>query len=187
MPPYTAETAFRILTDQSQIVNSFFEKKRQHRKISSCILKRDVLLYTSFRKNGGLAQLVRASASHAEGRRFESAALHQKRLLSSDKRRFFDRCVPLARNVMCTPRVMCPADVMCAPRVKRNTSHHCDRRERHHCAAGTTSLARKGNHHPTPVRSRPPTKKAHLSTGAKEHLYLPALMSCDRIRLIVIS
>ena len=25
---------------------------------------------------GGLAQLVRASASHAEGRRFESAALH---------------------------------------------------------------------------------------------------------------
>ena len=30
-------------------------------------------------KNGGLAQLVRASASHAEGRRFESAALHQQR------------------------------------------------------------------------------------------------------------
>ena len=29
-------------------------------------------------KNGGLAQLVRASASHAEGRRFESAALHQQ-------------------------------------------------------------------------------------------------------------
>lgn len=27
---------------------------------------------------GGLAQLVRASASHAEGRRFESATLHQE-------------------------------------------------------------------------------------------------------------
>ena len=52
-----------------------FLKKR---KISSCNMKRDVLLYTSFRKNGGLAQLVRASASHAEGRRFESATLHQK-------------------------------------------------------------------------------------------------------------
>ena len=30
---------------------------------------------------GGLAQLVRASASHAEGRRFESAALHQQKSL----------------------------------------------------------------------------------------------------------
>ena len=30
-------------------------------------------------KSGGLAQLVRASASHAEGRRFESAALHQQK------------------------------------------------------------------------------------------------------------
>ena len=52
-----------------------FLKKRKN---SSCNMKRDVLLYTSFRKNGGLAQLVRASASHAEGRRFESATLHQK-------------------------------------------------------------------------------------------------------------
>ena len=36
----------------------------------------DVLSYISF---GGLAQLVRASASHAEGRRFESATLHHVR------------------------------------------------------------------------------------------------------------
>lgn len=30
---------------------------------------------------GGLAQLVRASASHAEGRRFESATLHQSKII----------------------------------------------------------------------------------------------------------
>ena len=35
-----------------------------------------MLLFKSF---GGLAQLVRASASHAEGRRFEPATLHQNR------------------------------------------------------------------------------------------------------------
>ena len=33
--------------------------------------------YIQASKYGGLAQLVRASASHAEGRRFESATLHQ--------------------------------------------------------------------------------------------------------------
>ena len=31
------------------------------------------------KSSGGLAQLVRASASHAEGRRFESATLHQNK------------------------------------------------------------------------------------------------------------
>ena len=44
-----------------------------------------MVIYMSY---GGLAQLVRASASHAEGRRFESATLHQeKRRVST--RRFF--------------------------------------------------------------------------------------------------
>ena len=65
-----------------------------------------------------------------------------------------------ARNVMCAPCVMCPADVMCAPRVKRNTSHHCDRRERHHCAAGTTSLACRGKHRPQPGPPLSTNKKA---------------------------
>ncbi len=35
------------------------------------------------------------------------------------------RCVPLARNEMCTSCVMFPLEVMCASRVRmRNTSHH---------------------------------------------------------------
>ena len=38
-----------------------------------------IIFYVIIFKYGGLAQLVRASASHAEGQRFESAALHQKR------------------------------------------------------------------------------------------------------------
>ena len=38
---------------------------------------------------------------------------------------FFQRCVPLARNVMCTSCVMFASQVMCASRVRmRNTSHH---------------------------------------------------------------
>ena len=38
---------------------------------------------------------------------------------------FFERCVPLARNVMRASFVMFPSEVMCASRVKmRNTSHH---------------------------------------------------------------
>ena len=38
---------------------------------------------------------------------------------------FLERCVPLARNVMCTSCVMFPSEVMCASRVRmRNTSHH---------------------------------------------------------------
>ena len=74
MPPYAAETALRILPEELQNVNSFFEKKKkfllQYEKGCAIIYK--------LPKNGGLAQLVRASASHAEGRRFESATLHQK-------------------------------------------------------------------------------------------------------------
>mgnify|MGYP006920694256 CR=1 FL=1 len=38
-----------------------------------------VQLCLGLRKNGGLAQLARASALHAEGQRFESVILHQSR------------------------------------------------------------------------------------------------------------
>ncbi len=41
-----------------------------------------MLLFKSF---GGLAQLVRASASHAEGRRFEPATLHQNKNTGQSK------------------------------------------------------------------------------------------------------
>ena len=38
---------------------------------------------------------------------------------------FFERCVPLARNVMRASFVMFPSEVMCASRVRmRNTPHH---------------------------------------------------------------
>jgi four helix bundle protein len=62
-------------------------------------------------------------------------------------------------------RVMYPSDVMCAARVKRNTSHHCDRRERHHCAAGTTSLARQGIHHKRRGNIMSGSKLRELSMG----------------------
>ena len=77
MPPYAAETALRILPDSLENVNSFFQKTR------NSLLKSDIGCAIIYRlpKNGGLAQLVRASASHAEGRRFESATLHQSKII----------------------------------------------------------------------------------------------------------
>ena len=39
---------------------------------------------------------------------------NKKRLLSFDKRRFFERCVPLLRNVMFASQVMRPSVVTCA-------------------------------------------------------------------------
>ena len=58
----------------------------------------------------------------------------------------------------CVRDVSCGRDVRLR-RVKGNTSQHCDRRERHHCAAGSTSLARKGKQH---KKTGPP-----LSTNKK--------------------
>ena len=82
---------------------------------------------------------------------------NKKRRVST--RRFLHDVFRCAERDVHLRRVMCPADVMCAPRVKRNTSQHCDRRERHHCAAGSTSLARKGKQH---KKTGPP-----LSTNKK--------------------
>ena len=42
-----------------------------------------VQLCLGLRNNGGLAQLARASALHAEGQRFESVILHQRRRMNS--------------------------------------------------------------------------------------------------------
>ena len=72
-------TAIGILSEGVQLVNCFLKKKPKNifKKYasSSCKVWHLMLSCTGF---GGLAQLVRASASHAEGRRFESATLHQK-------------------------------------------------------------------------------------------------------------
>ena len=65
----------------------------------------------------------------------------KKRLLSKDKRRFFERCVPLARNVMCTSRAMFASQGMCASRVKSGAHHITLRQNR------KTSLRRKPQHH----------------------------------------
>ena len=75
MPPCATEAALGILTDPIRNVNSFFQKKKNSllKSAGGC-----AIIY-KLSKSGGLAQLVRASASHAEGRRFESAALHQQR------------------------------------------------------------------------------------------------------------
>ena len=75
MPPYAAETALGILADQLENVNSFFRKKK------NSLLKYGIGCAIMYKLPifGGLAQLVRASASHAEGRRFESATLHHVR------------------------------------------------------------------------------------------------------------
>ena len=62
---------------------------------------KDVLSYTSC---GGLAQLVRASASHAEGQRFKSAALHQKS--ASPKR---DLSIFLFPFIFHPPLIECPS------------------------------------------------------------------------------
>ena len=75
MPPCATEAALGILADPMRNVNSFFQKKKNSllKSAGGC-----AIIY-KLSKSGGLAQLVRASASHAEGRRFESAALHQKK------------------------------------------------------------------------------------------------------------
>ena len=75
MPPCATEAALGILADPMRNVNSFFQKKKNSllKSAGGC-----AIIY-KLSKSGGLAQLVRASASHAEGRRFESAALHQQR------------------------------------------------------------------------------------------------------------
>ena len=65
----------------------------------------------------------------------------KKRLLSKDKRRFFERCVPLARNVMCTSRAMFASQVMYASRVKSGAQHITLRQSR------KTLLRRKPQHH----------------------------------------
>ena len=52
-----------------------------------------------------------------------SAPAKKKAIREADG--FFQRCVPLARNVMCPWGVMFASQVMCASRVRgRNTSHH---------------------------------------------------------------
>ena len=62
---------------------------------------------------------------------------------------FFQRCVPLARNVMCPSGVMLTSSVMCASRVSRaeritslctaGAIHHCASAQ-HHCGGAATSL-----------------------------------------------
>ena len=121
MPPYTAETAFRILTDQSQIVNSFFEKTKKFLLHSQ---KGCAIIY-KLPKNGGLAQLVRASASHAEGRRFESATLHQQKSVfcQATKGAFLHdvfRCAE--RDVRSVRDVPCRRDVRSAREKEHITS-----------------------------------------------------------------
>ena len=74
----------------------------------------------------------------------------KKRLLSTDKRRFFERCVPLSRNVMFASQVMCTSCVMCAfgaLKAEHITSlcgtsaiHHCLQSKLHH-------LRRRRKHH----------------------------------------
>ena len=70
-------TAIGILSEGVQLVNHFLKKSSKNFfrifASSSCKVWYLMLSCTGF---GGLAQLVRASASHAEGRRFESATLH---------------------------------------------------------------------------------------------------------------
>ena len=62
---------------------------------------------------------------------------------------FFERCVPLTRNVMCPSGVMLTSSVMCASRVRRaeritslcakGALHHCASAQ-HHCGEAATSL-----------------------------------------------
>ena len=74
----------------------------------------------------------------------------KKRLLSADKRRFFERCVPLRKNVMCPAGVMSalPGDVRFM--LVRNTchhfaakpqyiTHHLRRRRKHHQPSSAVS------------------------------------------------
>jgi len=65
----------------------------------------------------------------------------KKRHLSTDKRRFFELCVPIFRNVMFAMQVMYPTGVMCAfctfsehitSLCSKATIHHCLRSEQHH-------------------------------------------------------
>ncbi len=88
-------------------------------------------------KNGGLAQLVRASASHAEGRRFESAALHQQKSVFCQRTKgafLHDVFRWAERDVHCVRDVSRRRDVRSA-------------REKEHITAtgGTASLCRRHN------------------------------------------
>ena len=72
---------------------------------------------------------------------FRMSGTHRSKKPNARALGFFERCVPLARNVMRTSCVMFASQVMCASRVRmRNTSHHCDQREQHHCGEAITSL-----------------------------------------------
>ena len=62
-----------------------------------------------------VAQLDNAADSDSEDRGFESLrAGHKKRIFCLSKDAFFERCVPLTRNVMHTSCVMYPSEVMFA-------------------------------------------------------------------------
>ena len=71
----------------------------------------------------GYRNVYRAGFHNKNHLRYE----HSDQQKTAERRLFCwsKRCVPFARNVMCTSCVMCPADVMFAfGKRKRNTSHH---------------------------------------------------------------
>ena len=98
-------------------------------------------------KTAGYAVLSARGRVGAKRRGESHISPQQKK--SSRKTTFFERCVPLTRNVMRTSCVMRPADVMCASRVKEErisllcgeaANHHFCRRQNHH-------LHRRCKHH----------------------------------------
>ena len=60
---------------------------------------------------------------------------------------FFERCVPLTRNVMCPLGVMLTSSVMCASRMRRAERHHITLRQGCNTSlcVSTTSLRRSRN------------------------------------------
>ena len=69
----------RILPKATEIVNYIFKICGDFFASWKVSLEKSAGICYIIQVNGGLAQLVRASASHAEGRRFESATLHHVR------------------------------------------------------------------------------------------------------------
>ncbi|MBR4727782.1 MAG: recombinase family protein [Clostridia bacterium] len=67
--------------------------------------------------------------------------VHQEK--STAKAVLFSMMCSAARNMMCPSDMMYASQMMCASRMKRNTSHHCERSEQHHFGAKRRYIIRR--------------------------------------------